>query len=261
MAPADPRTPAGTVGPMEPSTHLAHLRADLERMLATPVDRLGEAVKACQGWTTADLFIHQAGVYRFATAQLRAAPGSDFVPFDPPEAGVPPLEMLAIAGDELLAALAETDPAEHRPNWVDSPTSAFWFRRMAMETAIHRVDAQLVHMEPEPIDTALAIDGIDELAEVYLAHAGARGITGTGETVHLHANDHAVSSGEIDGGEWMFTFHDAGVDVEHSHGKGDMAVRGPASQLLLFAWNRRPVELECFGDQDPMAFWIQTVRL
>lgn len=246
---------------MEPATHLAHLRVDLERILATPVDRLGEAVAACPGWSVAELLVHHAGVFRFATAQLRAAPGSDFVPFDPPDAGVPPLEMLSIAGHELVTALAATDPEEHRPNWVDSPRSAFWFRRMAQETAIHRVDAQLVHTEPDPIDTALAVDGIDELAEVFLVHAGPRGITGAGETVHLHATDEAVASGQIGGGEWMFRFHETGVDVEHSHGKGDMAVRGPADQLLLFAWNRRPVEVECFGEPDPLTFWPQTVRL
>lgn len=246
---------------MQPSAHLDHLRRDLDRILATPVDRLGDAVTACPGWTVADLLAHHAGVFRFATAQLRAEPGSDFVPFDPPEGGVPPLEMLAVAGEELLAALADTDPAEHRPNWVDAPDASFWFRRMAQETAVHRFDAQLVHMAPDPIDTALAVDGVDELCEVFLVHAGRRGITGNGETVHLHATDDAVAAGEIAGGEWMLRFHEDGVEIEHGHGKGDMAIRGPAGQLLLFAWNRRPVEVECFGEPDPLAFWAQTVRL
>lgn len=246
---------------MEPSTYLDHLRRDLDRMLATPADRLGDGVAACPGWTVAELLGHHAGVFRFATAQLRAAPGSDFVPFDPPDGGVPPLEMLDIAGRELLAAFADTDPSEHRPNWAGAPNATFWFRRIAHETAIHRVDAQLVHMTPDPIDTALAVDGIDELGEVFLVHAGRRGITGNGETVHLHATDAAVASGEIAGGEWMFRFHEDGVEVERSHGKGDMAVRAPADQLVLFGWNRRPVEVECFGEPDSLAFWARTVRL
>jgi len=242
---------------MEPSTHLEHLRRDVDRILATPQARLDAKVRACPGWTVTDLLGHHAGVFRFATAQLRAEPGSDFVPFDPPEADLAPLEMFGVAADEVLAALADTDPTEHRPNWVDAPTAAFWFRRMAHETAIHRVDVQLTHTEPDPIDAALAVDGIDELGEVFLRHAGRRGIVGTGETVHLHATDDE----ELDGGEWMFTFHGDGVDVDHSHGKGDMAVRGPAGQLVLFAWNRRPVEVECFGDPDPLEFWARTVRI
>ena len=123
---------------------------------------------------------------------------------------------------------------------------------MAQETPIHRVDAQLAHTTPDPVDPALAIDGIDELADVFLPHAGARGITGTGETVHLHATDDVVAAGQVEGGEWTFRFHEAGVDVERGHAKGDMAVRGPAGQLLLFAWNRRPVSVECFGETDPL---------
>lgn len=246
---------------MEHTTHLAHLRADLERMLATPPEHLDAGVAACPGWTVTELLHHQSGVFRFAAAQLRAEPGSDLAPFDPPEDGVPPLELLATTGEEVLAALAETDPAEHRPNWAGAPTSAFWFRRLALEVVVHRVDAQLAHGEPDPIDAALAVDGIDELADVFLPHAGARGITGTGETVHIHATDEEVASGGIAGGEWMFTFHEGGVDVDRSHGKGDMAVRGPAGELLLFAWNRRPVQVECFGAPDPLDFWARTVRI
>ena len=59
----------------------------------------------------------------------------------------------------------------------------------------------------------------------------------------------------------MFRFHEDGVDVDHAHGKGDMAVRGSAGQLLLFAWNRRPVDVACFGEPDPLAFWARTVRI
>lgn len=246
---------------MEHSTHLAHLRADLERMLATPTEHLDAAVAACPGWTVNDLVLHQSGVFRFATAQLRAEPGSDLAPFDPPEDDVAPLELLATTGEEVLAALVDTDPGEHRPNWAGAPTAAFWFRRLALEVVIHRVDAQLAHGDPDPVDAALGVDGIDELADVFLPHAGTRGITGTGETLHLHATDDAVASGEIEGGEWMCTFHEDGVDIAREHGKGDMAVRGPAGELLLFAWNRRPVELECFGEPDPLEFWARTVRI
>lgn len=246
---------------MEPTTHLAHLQADVDRIRAISTDALDATVGACPGWTVADLLGHHAGVFRFATAQLRAAPGSDLVRFDPPDDDQPPLERFSAAAAEVLAALADTDPDEHRPNWAGAPTAAFWFRRLAQETAVHRVDVQLAHTTPEPIDTALAVDGIDELGEVFLAHAGRRGITGHGETVHLHATDPEVSSGEVEGGEWMFTFEPDAVVVEHAHGKGDMAVRGPAGQLLLFVWNRRPVAVECFGEPDPLRFWAATVRI
>jgi len=128
---------------------------------------------------------------------------------------------------------------------------------MAQETLVHRLDVELAAGGAGPVDVALAVDGIDELADTFLTHAERRGITGRGETVHLHATDDDLPAG----GEWTFTFHEAGVDVARTHGKGDMAVRGPASELLLFAWNRRPVAVECFGEPDPFGFWAATVRI
>ncbi len=246
---------------MDPSTHLDHLRTDLARIAATPRDALGAPVAACPGWTVEDLLGHHEGVLRFATAQLRAAPGSDLVVFDPPDDDADRLDAFAAAADDLVTALAATDPAEHRPSWNDGASAAFWFRRMAQEAAVHRWDAEVAHTTPAPIDPALAIDGVDELGEVFLAHAGRRGITGTGETLHLHATDPGLAEGTLEGGEWMLTFHEGGVDVAHGHGKGDMAVRGPAQDLLLLVWNRGPVHVETFGDPDPLAFWARTVRI
>jgi uncharacterized protein (TIGR03083 family) len=241
---------------MEPADHLAHIEIEVERMLSAADGALEEPVAACPGWTVADLAAHQAGVYRFVVAQLRAEPGSEIVRFDPPDPG-PPLEVLRSAADEVLDALRATDPSEHRPNWAGAPTAAFWFRRLAQETLVHRLDVELARGAIGPVDPILAVDGIDELGDTFLAHAERRGITGSGETVHLHATDHGLP----EGGEWTFTFHPHGVDVERAHGKGDMAVRGPAAQLLLFAWNRRPVEVEVFGEADPLAFWASRVRI
>ncbi len=246
---------------MTPDAHLAHLRADIERVRATPADALDRAVLACPGWSVADLLSHHTGVFRFATAQLLAEPGSSLAPFDPVDDGIPPLEAFGIAADGVLAALDDTDPTEHRPNWAGAPTAAFWFRRLAQETVVHRADVELALGELGPIDPALAIDGIDELGDTFLAFAKRRGIVGDGETVHLHATDDEVASGALAGGEWMFTFTPEGVDVEHTHGKGDMAGRGSAADLLLFVWNRRPVTLECFGDQDLLAWWPARVRI
>ena len=245
---------------MDPATHLAHLRAGIDRILLTPESALESPVAACPGWSVADLLGHHAGVMAFATAQLRAAPGSELVPYDPPPDG-PALDVFSRVAADLLAALESTDPDEHRPNWADAPTAAFWWRRMAQEAAIHRFDVEAAHMDAEPIDVALAVDGIDEFVDVFLTGAKRRGITGDGETVHLHATDEAVAEGTVPGGEWMLTFTSEGVDVERSHGKGDMAGRGSASDLVLFAWNRRPVEIETFGEPDLLSWWPAHVAI
>lgn len=247
---------------MEPTTHLEHLRREIGVILATPPEALEAEVRACAGWTVADLLEHHAGVFRFATAQLRAEPGSDLVPFDPADrSNVPPLELFAFASAELLAELVAVDPTEHRPNWADQPTAAFWWRRLAHETAVHRFDIEESHTDPRPLDAALSLDGVDEFADVFLAHAKARGITGDGETVHLHATDDPATVADDGAGEWMFTFTPDGVTTTKEHGKGDMAARGSASDLLLFVWNRRPVELRTFGEPDVLRWWPARVRI
>ena len=249
---ADRRT---TVAAVDPATHLEHLRTDIERIRAVAGSALDATVDACPGWTVADLLTHHAGVFAFATAQLRAEPGSELASYDPPPDDVPPLEVFSAAADALVAELVAVDPDEHRPNWAGAPTAAFWFRRMAQESAIHRWDVQHAAGGAEPIEVALAIDGIDELADRFLPFAGRRGITGSGETVHLHATDEGVQ------GEWTLTFTESGVEVERAHGKGDMAARGPASDLLLFVWNRRPVAIETFGEPDLLEWWSSRVRI
>lgn len=246
---------------MELDAYLTFLRADLDTIAATPIDGLGEAVGACPGWTVSDLLAHHTGVLRFVTAQLLAAPGSDMVKFDPLDDDEPILDAFATASTGLLAALERTDPTEHRPNWAGAATAAFWWRRMAHEAAIHRFDAQAALGRAEPIDPALAIDGVDEFCQVFLAHAKRRRILGSGETVHLHATDDGVADGTIPGGEWLFTFTDEGVAIDYAHGKGDMAARGSANDLYLFVWNRRPVDLVTFGDTDVQAWWPAHVAI
>lgn len=243
---------------LEPTEYLDFLRTDLDTVSATPPEALGATVAACPEWTVADLLGHHEGVLRFATAQLRAAPGSEIVPFDPPSEDVDRIAAFSAAADRLYEELLVVDPAEHRPNWAGDASASFWFRRMAQEAAIHRWDAQAAHTTADPIHATLAADGVDELADIFFPHAKRRGITGDGETVHLHATDDELADGA---GEWMFTFTAEGVDVERTHGKGDMAVRGTASDLLLFVWNRRPIEVDTFGDTDARTWWPAHVQI
>ncbi len=243
---------------MDPAAHLTHLRADIDRMLAVPDDADGNAVANCPGWTVDELLGHVAGVYTFATQNLAADPGAELrTDVSLPE-GLAGRALLQRCADALVDQLERVDPTEHRPNWAGLPTAEFYFRRMAQESAIHRWDAQLAVGDPDPIPTEQAVDGVDELFEVFLGPwAKARGIVGDGESVHLHATD----ADEIEGGEWTVTFVPAGVDLERAHAKAQMAAKGTASDLLLFSWNRRPVELDVFGDPDLLAWWPARVTI
>jgi hypothetical protein len=108
---------------------------------------------------------------------------------------------------------------------------------------VHRADAEQALGRPVgAIEPALAVDGIDELLDVFLPVFGADRSPGDGRTVHLHATDAE--------GEWLLRFEAGEVAVEVGHAKGDAAVRGPAGDLLLWLWGRHPLEdLEVFGDR------------
>ena len=117
---------------------------------------------------------------------------------------------------------------------------------MAHETTIHRWDAQSATGAQAPIAPDLAVDGIDERLEHLVPSmefnaAGAGALTGAGESVHLHCTDAD--------GEWFLRFAPDGFTFTREHAKGDVAVRGPASDLLLWLVGRGPLEvLEVLGD-------------
>lgn len=130
-------------------------------------------------------------------------------------------------------------------------TAAFWPRRMAHETTVHRVDAELAAgRRPSSVGFGEAVDGIDELVGVLMPGSFARSESTFSATVHLHATDRE--------GEWLINFAGGLMVVTHDHGKGDVAVRGAASDLFLWAWDRRALadtELEVFGDRALLDVW------
>jgi hypothetical protein len=77
-----------------------------------------------------------------------------------------------------------------------------------------------------------------------------RALEGAGQTLHLHATDAD--------GEWMITLDPDGYTWEHGHGKGTVAVRGRAADLLLLLYGRTaPTEdtFQVFGDTALLAHW------
>jgi uncharacterized protein (TIGR03083 family) len=131
-------------------------------------------------------------------------------------------------------------------------TAAFWTRRQALETAVHRWDGEAAVGPPAAIEPALAVEGIDEIFAVFapLRRAGAEPLE-LGGSVHLHATDAE--------GEWTISAPDGELTVERGHAKGDVAVRGPASALYLMLWRRIPpsdAELTRFGDEALLDRWL-----
>lgn len=82
-----------------------------------------------------------------------------------------PLALLGRAYGELRAEFSVREPDSPTPTWFAADqTVAFWIRRMAQETVVHRIDAELAAGLPvTAVPEDLAIDGIDEVLNRMLA--------------------------------------------------------------------------------------------
>ncbi|MFY9588521.1 MAG: maleylpyruvate isomerase family mycothiol-dependent enzyme [Actinomycetota bacterium] len=199
-------------------------------------------VPSCPDWTTADLVYHVGDVYWSwrATVEGRRTESSTGE-FAPRPADAELVDWAIQEAQQLAHLLANTDPHTRVWTWAPQKDVAFVQRRMAQETAVHRVDAEIAAGFRRPIPSDLAADGVDEFLEFFLPDEPER-LAGTGESVHLHATD--------SGDEWLVTVRDGAVTFEHEHAKGDAAVRAPVSDLLLLLWRRVPIgDVEVLGDR------------
>jgi uncharacterized protein (TIGR03083 family) len=240
---------------MDRNMHLACLRRDAADLLAAGRRGLGAQVPACPGWSVERLVGHVGRVYRSTAVWVATGEASEV---ERAPTGEAVLEWTARGLDELLPALeagSSDDPdATVAVTWAGQQPASFWPRRMAVETALHRWDAQDALGDPSPIDAALAVDGVDEMFDVLLPERAGGALTGDGESLHLHATDVP--------GEWMVTLTAGRPIVERAHGKGTVAVRGPASSLLLLLWNRGSREaVDVFGDGALLERWARAVTL
>ena len=240
---------------MDRASQLASLRADADLLLATAGRGLDRPVPTCPGWTCERLVAHVGRVYRW-TAVWVATGHSGEVERAP--AGDPVVAWARSGLDELVVALEAADPDARVDTWAGTHSAGFWPRRMAVETAIHRIDAQAAAGATTPVGTALALDGIDELFDVLLPQRGTGDLDRRGETIHLHATDPDLG----DGGEWLVTLGADALTVEHAHAKGDVAVRGTASDLILLLTNRVGLDrFQVFGDDSLLHRWRAAVTL
>jgi len=220
---------------------------------------LDAPVPTCPKWKVSDLVIHQGRVLRWMgdivgeKSQENIHPGT----LDQPD-GEDPLYWLKSGAQRALQILDDTDPDTAVWNWFDDkPAPArFWFRRMAHEVAVHRADAEAAagRSEPTPVEPAeLASDGIDEYVEFLPLRTKDERRAAMAGSYHFHTTDVP--------GEWVVVFDAERVAVSREHAKADVAIRGAASDVELFLYNRRGNDrLEIFGDPAKVAGWAEHIR-
>jgi uncharacterized protein (TIGR03083 family) len=158
---------------MENTRFLECLDADYRRIREVVPGHLDARVPTCPDWTVADLTRHVGQVYLHKVECMQAGGTRET---DWPPAGLKdeePVALLDRAYAELTGEFITRDPSDPGGTWYEpDPTAGFWFRRMAQESVIHRIDAELgaaASIAPVPDD--LAVDGVDELLKVFVAYA------------------------------------------------------------------------------------------
>src|SRR5262245_3152590 len=149
---------------MEANALKAHLDQEYERLRAALAEADPAApVPSCPEWTARDLEEHVTAVYLHKVECMRRG---EFPKPWPPVEGV---GTRADAYAALAGEFAVRRPEDGTPTWYEpDQTVAFWIRRMANETAIHRVDADLAAGRAgEPIADDLSVDGIDEVLGAF----------------------------------------------------------------------------------------------
>jgi uncharacterized protein (TIGR03083 family) len=229
---------------------LEAIRREAAAFRAAAAHGFDAPVPGCPGWTVGDLTFHLGSVYRFHTAHVGRGVTT---PPERPEIVDPPDEQLLAWFDEgldgLLAALAGVAP--DRPAWNWAPhtpqVAAFWPRRMALETAVHRWDAQSAYGGQRAVEPVLAADGVDEVLTV-MGPAQVSDDLPTG-TVVVRA---AGLAGAADRA-WAVRLAPGSFEVlDRLPDEPDTVVEGPASDLLLVVWGRLPLdEVSVRGDRRP----------
>ncbi|MBO1336467.1 maleylpyruvate isomerase N-terminal domain-containing protein [Streptomyces sp. VRA16 Mangrove soil] len=230
--------------PLPDTRYLDCLAADFDRLrsVATAADTTA-VVPSCPDWTVADLVRHVGQVYVDKTHAMREGTESEWPPKGTADAE--PFDLLDRAYADLRGELTTRAPGDPAGGWYKPDRSVgFWIRRMAQETVIHRIDAELAAGEPiAPVPEDLAIDGIDELLKVFTAY----GVTewaeyfadalaaSPGRTYEIRALGTKAAAWRIRTGPGQFTVEDGTGDGTAA----DTVLTGSPQALLLDLWNRR----------------------
>ncbi|OSC38755.1 maleylpyruvate isomerase family mycothiol-dependent enzyme [Mycobacterium decipiens] len=225
-------------------------------------------VPTCPGWSLGQLVRHVGRGDRWA-AQIIRDRLDHFLDPRGVEGGKPPPDRDETVswlhgGAQLVVDAVEQTGVETSVWTFLGPRPAYWWvRRRMHEVAVHRADAAIAVGSDFTLDPDIAADGISEWLERVVIQAGSAGgalpLEGD-NTMHLHATDPGLGAA----GEWTIGVSRGGITWSHEHGKGTVAARGGATELLLAMVRRVSVAdtgIELFGDDTVWQKWLDRTPL
>ena len=229
---------------LSPESYLRHVQAESARL--GEVARLGldAEVPNCPGWTVDSVVRHVAMVYVHKVEVLRL--GALPQPWPPDFSARETFEWYDEARAAIVQALEKV--GTELETWTFNPrdsTSGFWYRRMALESVVHRIDVEQAHGVVTPIDTELALDGIDEV--LYPSLGGPWWEEGDTE----YPIDGAVRITAA-GRSWTIHADSTTVDVRQgSEADAAAEIFGDPTAVYLWLWGRAADDaIQTAGDED-----------
>lgn len=217
-------------------------------------------VPTCPDWTLKQLFRHVGRGNRWA-AQIIADRRMDTLDPRDVREGKPPEDSDAAAdwlrqGAQLIVdAVDRVGPATRVWTFRGPRPAGWWIRRRLHEVAVHHADAALALGADYELPPELAADAISEWVELMASNSSQPALD-RGRTIHMHATDDGLGPT----GEWTIAHDDEGVSWSHDHTKGDVALRGAATDLLLAITRRRSTAdlgVEVLGDATVWDRWLE----
>jgi uncharacterized protein (TIGR03083 family) len=229
------RSVAGTE--LSREQYLIHLNADYQ-LLAAAIPDAPVDVPSCPGWNTDDLAKHMAHVYlgqAFVVETGSQAENKEHLAPYPRTEDC--LEFMGWGFEAITKALDINRPERPTWSWHHSDFSVdFWFRRMAHETVIHRIDAELAVGAVTPIDEALALDGVDEVLD-FLPLTGS-----WPEVPNIDFGIVSIVASTTNGSKvWDLKFTNEAATVStvaESNGAAHLVISGDAEAMDLYLWGR-----------------------
>jgi uncharacterized protein (TIGR03083 family) len=250
---------------METAEFIATLRRE-GPLLADAAQGAGldAVVPTCPGWRVRDLLAHTGAVHHWAADYVlgvRTRP-SDPDPAVPGEAEEP-VEWYRAAHARLCAALEAAPAGLDCWSFLPAPSPlAFWARRQAHETTVHRIDAEAaLGTPPAPVDAAFAADGVDELLTGFHSRPRSRVRTDRPRTLLVRSAD--------TGHNWLVRLSPRQPEVRrgtagpaYETGDADCTLSGTAGDLYLVLWNRGSFDTLTVGGDGSLAdLWRRTAAV
>ena len=212
-------------------------------------------------WTVGTVARHVSATHHVVARIVEGRPDADFGLFEtlqtPPKDSPEFVEWFRSGTASLLAQLSNVPADDACWSWFEPGRRVgWWARRMALEAVIHRTDTDAAQGNEVSVSPDVAVDGIDEYLDVFVAASRAANDSPAGPTLLFECSDRDD--------RWWLDLSDRGGRVVHrEHGDASVQIRGTAENLLLMVWGRTPASavagLEVSGEVGGLDRWRELV--